>query len=234
MLTRAVWWSCPVWLGLVSAAGAEIVVDQQPVIVAGGPSSDTAFYEFIGPPEGWQLLADNVRVSESASIRHVSWWGFYGGNFAGTNDPPAGDEYMRVRFYASRSSDGLPDSSAILYEETFLNASRIATGRLIHGGSPEFRFDADLTVPIAMQASAVYWLEVAQIGDVDSTFRWIYTVGVLRDYAFLNSIVSDWHLSEGVSLAFQLSTIPEPQTAALVGVVAMVLVRRRRGRLSPC
>jgi hypothetical protein len=227
MLKRAVAWSCAVWLSLAPAAPAEIVVDQQPVIVAGGPSSDTEFYEFIGPPEAWQLLADNVRVSESASIRHISWWGFYGGNFAGTSDPPPADEYMRVRFYTPRSNDGLPDSSAILYEETFLNASRIATGRLIHGGSPEFRFDADLSVPFAMLANTVYWLEVAQIGDVDSTFRWIYTVGVLRDYAFLNSIVSDWHLNEGVSLAFQLSTIPEPLTAALVGIVSLVLVRRR-------
>ncbi|OWY71291.1 hypothetical protein B7486_11910 [cyanobacterium TDX16] len=232
MLKRAVWWSCPVWLSLASAAPAGIVFEQLPNL-GGGGGSDTAFYEVMGFPEVWQLVADNVQVSESAEIRRVTWWGFYGGNFDGTSDPPAGDEYMRVRFYAPRSSDGLPDDSAVLYEETFLNASRAATGRFIFGGSPEFRYEANLGTSFVLQSSTVYWLEIVQLGDVDSHYRWSYGSGLRPGFAFLNSIVDDWRFTNG-SYAFQLSTIPEPQAAALVGVSALVFVRWRRGRLSPC
>lgn len=225
MLKRTVLWSCAVWLSLASAAPAGIVFEQLPNL-GGGIGSDTAFYEVIGSPEVWQLVADNVQVSESAEIRQISWWGFYGGNFDGTSDPPVGDEYMRVRLYAPRSSDGLPDNSAILYEESFLNASRTATGRVIFGGSPEFRYEADLSTAFLLQANTLYWLEIVQLGDVDSLYRWSYGSGLRPGFAFLNSIVDDWRFTNG-SYAFQLSTIPEPQAAALVGVVALVLVRRR-------
>lgn len=225
MLKRAVWWSCPVWLSLASATPAGIVFEQLPNL-GGGIGSDTAFYEVMGFPEVWQLVADNVQVSESAEIRRVTWWGFYGGNFDGTSDPPAGDEYMRVRFYAPRSSDGLPDDSAVLYEETFLNASRAATGRFIFGGSPEFRYEANLGTSFVLQSSTVYWLEIVQLGDVDSTYRWEYGTGVVSGRANSNPIVPNWVFNNG-SFAFQLSTIPEPQTAALIGVVALLLVRRR-------
>jgi hypothetical protein len=232
MLKRTVWWSCAVWLSLASAASAGIVFEQPPNL-GGGIGSDTAFYEIIGSPEVWQLVADNVQVSESAEIRQISWWGFYGGNFDGTSDPPVGDEYMRVRLYAPRQSDGLPDNSAILYEESILNASRMATGRVIFGGSPEFRYEADLGTAFLLQANTLYWFEIVQLGDVDSHYRWSYGTGIVLGRANSNPIVPDWFFSPG-SFAFQLSTIPEPQNAALVGVVSLVLARRRRWRSSPC
>lgn len=209
-----------------------IVVDQQPTIVAGGPSSDTAFFELIGLPETWQLLADNVQVNESATVRQVTWWGFYGGNFDGSTDPPVGDEYMRVRFYAPRPGDGLPDSSSILFEETFRNATRTATGRVIFGGSPEFRYEAELSTSFLLQANTPYWLEMAQLGDVDSTFRWEYAFGVIAGHAFSNPAVPDWQFVNS-SFAFQLSSVPEP--SSLCHFVAFVLFlkgsswgRRRR------
>lgn len=227
MLTRVVWWACPVWLGLASVAGAEIIIYQPPVQVGGGLGSDTEFYEAIGLPETWQLNADNISLSSAAIVRQVAWWGFYGGNFDGTSDPPIGDEYMRVRFYAPRMSDALPDESAILYEETFLNASRTATGQVIFGGSPEFRYEANLSTPFPLQSNTLYWLEIAQIGDVDSHFRWEVGVGLVPGRATSNPIVPDWYFNSG-SFAFQLSSIPEPQAAALLALASLTLHRRRR------
>jgi len=201
-----------------------IIVDQPPNL-GGGIGADTAFYEVIGFPEVWQLVADNVRVNESATVRQVTWWGFYGGNFDGSTDPPVGDEYMRVRFYAPRPNDGLPDNSAILYEETFLNATRVATGRVIFGGSPEFRYEADLSTAFLLQANTLYWLEIAQLGDVDSHYRWEYGTGVIPGRANSNHIVPDWIFNNG-GFAFQLSSVPEPGSLCLFVTAGPFFLKR--------
>lgn len=209
-----------------------IIVDQQPNL-GGGSGSDTSFVEDDGLPEVWQLIADNIDLTSDATARRLTWWGFYGGNFSGSRDPPVGHEYMRVRFYAARPGDGMPDSSSILFEETFLNATRIATGRVIPGGWQEFRYDINLSTPVSLQSNTRYWIEISQQGDIDSHFRWESGAGLQPGFAFLNSIVPDWRFTNG-SYAFQLSSVPEPSSLCLLVASVLLLKGLTRGRKRRC
>ncbi|OWY71290.1 hypothetical protein B7486_11905 [cyanobacterium TDX16] len=232
MLKRAVWWSCPVWLCLASPAMANIIVQQLPDPF-GGPASDTLFQNQVGQVV-WQQEADNIILDAPAVVRQVSWWGFYGGSGTPTTPPPI-TETMRIRFYGVRPGDGLPDDNNVLLEEFHQDAVREATGVLVFvGGRPaEYRYQVNLTTPLSLEAATLYWLEIVQIGDVESAFRWETGWGIVPSHAFRNAGIPSWQLVTG-NQAFELSTVPEPQSAALVGVVSLVFVRRRRGRLSPC
>ncbi len=220
---------------LTAGARAGIVFEQLPNRT-GGQSSDS---DYLSPSSGqptWQLLADNVQLAEPAVIRRVTWWGFYGGDFdeaPDAHDPPTGPETMRIRFYAPRASDGLPDSTNILFEESFLNPSREATGFTIAvGGRPlEYQFEVDLGSSFHLAADTLYWLEISQIGDRASIFRWERGTGLLAGFYFLNPNLSDWSHSPG-SFAVQLSSIPEPGTGILAVSASTCLMVLRRGKRS--
>lgn len=224
-----------VWVisGLSSLSLAGTVFEQLPNRT-GGQGSDTDFIDRGSGGPFWQLEADNVRVSTEAMIRHITWWGFYGDDFdksPDAHDPPAGDETMRVRFYGVRPGDGLPDSSNILFEESFLNPTRVATGRtvLLPGPPDEYQFDADLSSPFLLQSNQLYWLEIAQVGLPSSHFRWERGTGSIPGRSFSNPIVPDWQATVG-SFAFTLSTIPEPGTGLLLLCASTWFVTSRRGR----
>ena len=220
---------------LLLAAGvrAGIVFEQLPNRT-GGPASDTDFIDPGSNQPFWQLEADNVQIDFAADIRRITWWGFYGGDFdeaPDAHDPPSGPETMRIRFYAPRASDGLPDSTNILFEESFLNPSREATGFTIAVGQRplEYQYVVDLGTPFHLAADTLYWLEIVQVGDQASIFRWERGTGLIAGRAFSNPIVPDWSHSPG-SFAVQLSTIPEPSTGLLVMLLCTVQLLRSRGR----
>ncbi|MFH1419806.1 MAG: PEP-CTERM sorting domain-containing protein [Planctomycetota bacterium] len=206
----------------------DIVVDQEPTRL-GGPGADTDFINVLGL-RVWQQVADNILLSEPASIRRIAWWGFYGGSGTPATPPPS-VETMRIRFYGARVGDGLPDDNNILYEESFFNPSRTATGEIILvGGIPnEYIYEVDLTSPLSLEAGVPYWLEIVQIGDVDTAFRWENGFGVLAGHAFVNGNVPDWRVSPSGSMAFQLSTVPEPATATLMLMGAILIWAQRGG-----
>ncbi len=207
------------WDNLMRDGG--VVVDHQPRL-GGGTAADTAFYDPYGY-EVWQQLADDILLAEAAMIRRIVWWGFYH-----LNDPPPAVETMRIRFYDARPGDGLP--GAILYEESFLNPSRTATGEtvLADGLPDEYIFEVDLTTPLTLVAGTPYWFEALQIGDVDSTFLLEYSETDLTGIAFVNNIVADWQSALTVDLAFQLSTAPEPSSILMFVFLFGVLGRRER------
>jgi hypothetical protein len=230
------------WAGSVAAApgswddvmrGGGVVWDQQP-LNTGGPGADTDFYTDWGE-QFWEQVADDILLADPATIRRIVWWGFYGGNFSGSTQPPEGPETMRIRFYDARPEDGLP--GATLYEESYLNPSRTATGRIVFVPmlAPEYIFQVDLPTAFELDAGEVYWLEVVQVGDVDSTFRWEYSPGDGAPYAVRNPWFPDWVRTDlTTNVAFQLLTVPEPATFVLF-VFGFVLARgrnRRRGGLS--
>lgn len=200
-----------------------IVVDQQPR-QTGGPSSDMLFLDSFGL-EVWQQEADNIRLTAPATVRRVSWWGFYGGDEQ-DHQPPAGDETMRIRFYAARPSDGLPGD--ILLEKEVPDPSRTATGKWVYADvdAPEYLFQVDLPSPVALDAATLYWLEIVQLDDLDSTFRWETGIGTQSGHAFVNRDVPDWRFTSSGNFAFQLSAVPEP---AAPGAVALgfLLIRRK-------
>ncbi len=175
------------WSDLMRDEG--LVVDQQPT-QGGGGASDTAFYDAWEEPV-WQQIADNILLTEAATIRHVNWWGFYGGDDDEEPELAPDEETMRVRFYAAREGDGLPGE--ILFEQSLPNPSRIATGRTIAVGArpPEYLYGIDLSSPIVLEADTLYWLEVVQIGDLESHFRWESGYGLIPSHVFLNQNVVD-------------------------------------------
>ncbi len=207
--------------------GGEVVVDQQP-LPTGGPGADTDFLDDFGYPV-WQVVADDILLPETAIIQHLVWWGFYGGTFSGSTEPPTGPETMRVRFYEARASDGLPGET--MYEESFLNPSRVATGQIIAAnGAAEYLFEADLTTPIQLDAGIPYWLEIVQVGDQDSHYRWEVSPGTGTPFAFINDLVPDWQRTTGTAnVAFQLVT-PEPETFVLLSFGFGLVSKRRAGR----
>lgn len=207
-----VFWCCAAY------CPAGIIVDHQPH-PSGGPGSDTDF--LYGGVPVWQRLADNFTVAQSAIIRHVAWWGFY------DQDNPPDSETMRLRFYGQRPNDALPDENQILLEEYVSNPTRVATGRFILTGvAPlEYRFDLDLTTPQVLPRDVPYWIEIIQIGDLSTAFRWEDSLSNRNGHAFINEITGDWRHTQVTigDLAFQLSTIPEPSTAVLLCISCTLL-----------
>ncbi len=203
-------------IACATPAFAGIIVDQPPSQYAGS-ASDTAFYNEYGLLR-WQQLADDFTLDADASIRQLTWWGFYSGQ---SLDPPLGDETMRVRFYAERAADGLP--GVLLREHTVLNTQRVATGRRVGAlGSPfEYRFDLPLSTPFEALGGARYWVEVVQIGIDDSHFRWQYSESTTNGCAFINLNVADW-TPLPPNLAMQFSDVPEPTSLWLVALIALI------------
>src|SRR5262245_56333025 len=94
------------FLILVACANsrASIFFDQQP-LNTGGPDSDTAY--ITSGQSYWQRVADDVQLTNSATLNRIMFWGFYGGQFDRVEPPPT-EEVMRLRFYDARPGDGLP------------------------------------------------------------------------------------------------------------------------------
>lgn len=220
------------WIAVVAVlagagfARAEIIVDQQPY-QGGGYGSDTLFRDEFNRVV-WQQIADNILLNEAATIRHVGWWAFYGGSGTPATPPPI-SETIRIRFYGANASDGLPDNDRILLEATFPDANRKPTGRFIAiGGRPnEYRFDVDLPVGVSLEAGSLYWIEIVQLGDVDSYFRWETGFGAVNGLSFRHTFLPNWQAESG-SMAFELSTVPEPAAALFLLMGACIWKRRWR------
>ena len=216
------------WSALMRSLGeprdGDIVVEQLPAH-SGGYGADTAFRDYVGRPI-WQQIADNLLLSETTTIQRVEWYGFYGGPDQ-NHFPPAGDETMRLRFYSARPGDGLPGD--VLCEESYLNPSRLATGVIIDGNAPEYLFGADLSSPVSLVSTVPYWLEIVQVGDLESHFRWEDGYGLVPECAGINNLLPDWELLSDSGQAFRLLTVPEPSALVLlVAASALIATGRRR------
>lgn len=216
-------------IGAGMARGEVIVNHPMPPSPGNGSVSDTLCTDPFGYAV-WQISADDFVLSSPATVNRVGWWGFYGDPALGQGgpNPPSGDETMRVRFYAARSSDGLPDDSNILYDESLFNVPRTWTGRW-SGLRREWFFETDLSAPLALSANTPYWLEIAQIGDLDSLFVWETSDADHNGKAVMSANVPAWHYSGTLDLAVQLSNIPEPATAMLIALGSALITRRGRG-----
>ncbi len=206
-----------------ATASADIVVDHQPHPF-GGLGSDTSFTPDPSlPGVSWQRVADDFVLTEPAIIRQVNFWGFYN-----ADNPPSSEE-MRLRILGARMGDALPDESNVVREEMVQNPSRTWTGRLVATGiAPrEYFFTTNLALELRLEASTAYWLEIVQVGAVDTRFRWEFSRADRNGQASIN-IIHDWRNTfPGVDsdTAFQLSTIPEPSTLIL-SAMAFCLTRR--------
>jgi hypothetical protein len=203
--------------GLPDRAPA-LLVNHQPTGF-GGPAADTEFINMFGQPS-WQLLADDIVLSEPAVVQRVKWWGFYH-----LDNPPA-QEQMRVRFYDARPGDGLPGQ--VQYEATIANPARLWTGRRIpvSVNPREFLFDVLLAEAFTLRENTLYWLEIVQLADIETHYRWEASIGGNRRFAFTHPSFPNWSLATNHDLAFQLLGVPEPATATLLFVGLLVPYRR--------
>ncbi|MEK6643286.1 MAG: hypothetical protein AABZ08_05205 [Planctomycetota bacterium] len=215
--------SVTVLICIGATARADILVEQLPDLT-GGPYSDTDYFNMFGQPR-WQREADNILLTQDDTVRRVTWWGFYGGSGTPATPPPA-TETIQVRFMRSRPADGLPDESAVLFDQVFLSPMRTSTGRIIAvGGLPvEQVFSVDLATPIALQSGVPYWLEIVQLGDVNSGLRWEAALDSVANHAFINPLTPGWFSAEG-GLAFQLLDVPEPAAFVLILMSAALVMR---------
>jgi hypothetical protein len=221
---------CLLSLSVSSAAQGEIVVDQPPN-QTNGQASDTEFIASGSGSATWQLIADDFMLAAPAVARHISFWGFFGGNFDEFPEPAPLSETLRVRIYGARTVDGLPDSRNVLIEEVFSNPLRTPTGLTVALGPlpPEYQYDLDFTVPLFLSANETYWIELAQLGDINSHFRWERGTGPISDFAFQNPNVTDWGNLPG-NFAFRISTVPEPASIYLLILGALITRWGRGGR----
>lgn len=201
------------------AAEQNVLIDHQPTR-RGGPAADTEFLDMFGFPFS-NFEADNFVLASPAAITRINAWGFHD-----LDNPPA-TETMRIRFYDSRPGDGLP--GGVLYEETFSNFTRIATGQIVFTGVDphEYFYTFDLASPVALASTTLYWLELVQVGDLQTAFRWELSSGGDRSRVFRNPSFPDWTVASGSDLAFQLIAVPEP---ASLSFMALLIIRAVTGR----
>ena len=202
---------------------ALIVVDHQPNQV-GGLSSDTELVTTMGA-EAWQRGADDFVLSDATDIAAVRWWGFYN-----LDNPPVAETF-RIRFYGARPGDGLPDESQIVYEQVVDTPTRTATGeRVAVGVGPdEYLYETPFDAPVSLSSGVTYWLEVSQLGDLDTHFRWEFSQTDANGQAFINEVTVDWRATTLSSdTAFQLIAVPEPSAGLLLVALSLTV---RLGRM---
>ncbi len=143
---------------------------------------------------------------------------------------------MRIRLYDARVSDALPGN--VLFEEDLPNPSRTPTGVIayVQGfaagmlvDAAEYRFEAGLPAPMSLDAGTAYWLEIVQLGDMNTIFGWIGADIERTGSAILDATPNrDWVRFGGFDMAFQLSTVPEPGTLAFLAVGLGICGRSNR------
>lgn len=195
----------------------QIVLDQQPTR-RGGPFSDTLFlFQF---QERSQRMAEDMLFAETQTIGGVNWWGFYD-----EDNPPIMEEF-RIRFYSARPADGLPDEVLAEYPAPIVR--RTATGiRIPLGVSPrEYFYEVALASPIAVPALTKTWVEIVQIGDLATGFRWEDGLTGGGQFAAVSPVFGpDWVQITGANRSLQLVAVPEP---ALLTMLALAGFRRLR------
>ncbi|MBI5764080.1 MAG: hypothetical protein HZA51_11200 [Planctomycetes bacterium] len=213
-------YACALILASAIRAETSVIVDHQPFNTGGG-ASDTLFATSLGQPI-WQWHADDFVWATNEQLTRVNYWGFYN-----ADNPPI-HETFRLRLYLPRSSDGLPGQ--VIHEEVILNPNRTATGREIQVGiTPnEYFFEAPLVAPVTLNANDRYWLEVVQVGDITTHFRWETSVSGNSQYAYDNPLGAGWRMAQGQGdHAFQLIS-PEPTSIILFGLALILKTRSRR------
>ena len=188
-----------------------------------GLTTDTAWRQSNGVITS-SLIADDFRLTADQSVCGVNWWGFYGANDVGpfVITPPA-TETIRLRFHAD--AGGLP--GPVLYEETFVDPHRVVTGGdvAIVPARDEFLWSVGLSNCFAAKANATYWVSVAQIDDPESRMRWESAEFDDTAHATQFPIGNPWVSVTNFGMAFELRRTPEPSTAVVLALGAILASR---------
>ncbi len=187
--------------------------------------SDSQFRDDFGQVQG-SLYADRFSIQSGADIGQLVWYGHYGTQNQDFDPDPPTSENFRIRFYSQGVSpfpiQQLP--AEVLYDASSDQFARQFNGAFVNGRR-EYKFVLTLPSLFSAQPGVPYWLEISQVGDVNSVFRWESSTGGERAFQF--PLGSDWQLSTSGQMAYELRT-PEPGSGVLVGLVGLIL--RRRGK----
>jgi len=193
----------------------------------GGLTSDSMGFELPGPSIVYQYVADDFSLPSDATIRRIVFFGFFNSQVL-----PIGDETYQINIHEPRAGDGLPGN--VVFSETVVNPVREWTGHHVISGAGglEYRFTVDLVTPFFLQGGETRWLSFYQVGDPNSSFRWEYSLGPnpWNGQAAQNEVFPNWFLYETGNTAFQLWSIPEPNSLSLLAIGALALLRFRSHR----
>jgi hypothetical protein len=215
------------WLCAPAAGQVPMLLHRQPPGRTFGYASDTQFRDDFGRILS-ALYADRFELAAGGEVCRVVAWAFFGGSYEPFDPPPPASETLRVRFYDEAA--GLPGSE--LLSQTFDNPPRIFTGFTVSGDPRrrEYRYEFHLSPCLAAAPGTAYWVEISQISDPDSIFRWEGS-NTPGQYAVQFPIGAPWQVVTGSGqIAYELWT-PEPTSLFLAGAgVLGAVLRRRRGR----
>lgn len=169
--------------------------------------------------------ADDFTLAEAAQVSRVVWWGQ---SSLHTHRDLTNFDSFQVEIFEADSD--LP--GALVHAETIPLAltNAAATGRETPAGAYEYRHDAALTAPVALEAGRRYFLAVSA-GLIETGFTsdaWQWQDADLHDgWSATYSWAADtWTGYQDSDSAFVLYAVPAPAT--LAPLAGLAFLRRRR------
>lgn len=173
---------------------------------------------------GGQQIADEFTSQASGQVGHVRLWG----NYYGYGDPynTGASLQFRIRFYDDNA--GTPMLASFF--DVFVSLDLTDTG-VSQSGDTIYQFDGDISGPNLSMGTVYYFQALEADGSTsDSSFRWNNAADDGSVQFFRYSDTGSWS-TEGASRAnraFVLSPVPEPASAAALGLGLLALMRRKR------
>ena len=213
-----------------SSKGAIVVYDNTPL-------SDPNVGAVAGASEATTnvVRAMDFKIAGAASnhITDVTWWGTY----LPTAVAAPVDNFT-IAFYADNGSK-FPQAAPISTQSVI--PVRLSTGQttFFTGTTPEFKYTASLAAPVDLNGSVLYWMSIYDTtGGANGTYWAWRTVDSLQPGLNGDAIRNpqsatplawnNFHTS--YAEAFQLLTVPEPTSLALLILSTPALLLRRRNR----
>lgn len=174
----------------------------------------------------FERRADVFSVTqESAAVRTINFWGVY------FNDQPFETDEFTVRIYSASEDKAIPLEQ--VFFSRFSAIIREETGEIVADLVKEYAYVGRLGNAFFPVAGEEYWLSITNndTGTGESFLNsWLWTTSSSGDGR--DSVSFDggfeWAEDDQGDLAFELSSIPAPGSAALLGVAGLAGLRRRR------
>jgi len=167
-----------------------------------------------------QQVAEDFQLQQDAAVADFHWWGVQGNSLP--ND-------FRLTFYNDTGS-GAPQVAPFATVDIG-DVSGTDTGLDSNLGTSILKYDA-VFAPLSLSAGTTYWLSITnQISATDANDGWYWITSVEGDSSFYFDNGSGWTFTNFTpGMAFQVTGVPAPASAALfgIGLAALGVARRRR------